>query len=250
MEGKENNSRKVFLSVLGVAILIVAVVGISYAAFTFTNEGAEDNTITTGTITMSYSEPEAGLSLTNELPMDDATGIGRSAVFDFTVSTSATGLVAIPYEVNMTPTFTAAIATSCTGGTATGTETTKESCEALGGTFVQGYEMLPASNVKVYLEAKTTGEYAQVLAPTTIAAKTVEGAPVGGLTASTIRTGSLVLHSTTDDYTAAAGNTTTSYRLRMWIDEDTKVDDWAAGTMYKYALKVNVDSHVDPLGTE
>jgi len=60
---EENNSRKVLLSVLGVAILLVAVVGISFAAYTFTDQSDEANTINTGTITMSYTEPENGIKL-------------------------------------------------------------------------------------------------------------------------------------------------------------------------------------------
>ena len=53
---EDNNSKQVLLSVLGVAILVVAVVGVSFAAFTFSQTGQKVNTISTGTITMSYSE--------------------------------------------------------------------------------------------------------------------------------------------------------------------------------------------------
>ncbi len=251
---EEKNSRKVFLSVLGVSILIVAVVGISYATFTFTNSGAQDNTITTGTITMSYSEPEAGLSLSDELPMTDAAGIERDEYFDFSVSTNVTGKVAIPYEINIVPTFTENTTSSCTVTLDEGVTLNATNCGEAGGTFTQGYDMLPASNVKVYLESNRTDgtNYAQALAPTTIAAKTVNGQPVGGLTASafagtTNRTGALKLLDVTDDYTTAAGNKTTGYRLRMWIDNDTQVELWDNAKVYKYALKVNVDSTVAPL---
>ena len=51
---EESGSKKVLLSVLGVAILVVAVVGISFAAFSFTNT-SDENSIQTGTITMSYA---------------------------------------------------------------------------------------------------------------------------------------------------------------------------------------------------
>ena len=72
---KGNNSKQVLLSVLGVAILVVAVVGVSFAAFSYSKTGEKVNTITTGTITMSYSETTNGINLTNALPMTDGVGM-------------------------------------------------------------------------------------------------------------------------------------------------------------------------------
>ena len=43
-------------------VLIIAVLGVSYAAFRFTGEGSKLNTITTGSITMSYEESDFKLS--------------------------------------------------------------------------------------------------------------------------------------------------------------------------------------------
>ena len=85
---KDNNSKQILLSVLGVAILVVAVVGVSFAAFSYSKTGEKVNTITTGTITMSYSETTNGINLTNALPMTD--GVGKALkdenqYFDFTV---------------------------------------------------------------------------------------------------------------------------------------------------------------------
>lgn len=230
---EENNSRKVFLSVLGVAILIVAVVGISYAAFSFTNTG-EENTITTGTITVSYTEPEAGFTLADELPMSSTVGKTRtvqsasstaSAVFDFTVHTKATGKVAIPYEINFVKTYTAAI---------------------------EGVEVLPDANVRMYLEKGTSAtNYAPAWTDTYPKTADNNTKLVSALTAtgnaSTIRTGSYKLYETTDDYTAAAGETTTYYRLRMWVDEETDMNALTNADGYKFAIKVNVDSRVAPL---
>ena len=70
---EEDNSRKVFLSVLGVAILLVAVVGVSFALYSTSSTG-KDNSISTGTITMSYTEPTNGILLENALPISDAAG--------------------------------------------------------------------------------------------------------------------------------------------------------------------------------
>ena len=75
---KENSSKQVLLSVLGVAILVVAVVGVSFAAFSYSKTGEKVNTITTGTITMEYTEDTNGINLTNALPMSDGVGTNLS----------------------------------------------------------------------------------------------------------------------------------------------------------------------------
>ena len=103
---KDNNSKQVLLSVLGVAILVVAVVGVSFAAFTFSQTGQKVNTISTGTITMSYSEPENGITLTNAMPMEDSTGMALKAAneyFDFSVGAtiSGSGDTTINYAITM-----------------------------------------------------------------------------------------------------------------------------------------------------
>lgn len=103
---EENSSKKVLLSVLGVAILVVAVVGISFAAFS-ASDVSDANTISTGTITMSYSEPDNGISIDDALPMTETTAVSTytesGEVFTFTVSTKASGTLNIPYEINITP---------------------------------------------------------------------------------------------------------------------------------------------------
>ena len=84
-----NSSKQILLSVLGVAILVVAVVGISFAAFTYARPGEKTNTISTGTITMNYSEDTNGIKLENALPMTDTAGKALAAdnqMFDFTAT--------------------------------------------------------------------------------------------------------------------------------------------------------------------
>ena len=76
MEMKENSQKKVLLSVLGVAILVVAVIGISFAAYTTTFKSTA-NTVTTGTVMVSYNEPSQAINVTNAMPMADADGIAH-----------------------------------------------------------------------------------------------------------------------------------------------------------------------------
>ena len=101
-----NSSKQILLSVLGVAILVVAVVGISFAAFSYSKTGSVANTITTGTITMSYSEPTNGINLTNALPITDTAGKalkGDNNTFDFTVGASVSGSTTINYVITALP---------------------------------------------------------------------------------------------------------------------------------------------------
>ena len=180
---KDNNSKQVLLSVLGVAILVVAVVGVSFAAFSYSKTGEKVNTITTGTITMSYSEDTNGINLMDALPMSDEQGkalAGENNVFDFTVAATinGSGTTTINYDVTAT----------------------KESDSTL-----------QDSAVKVYLTDITSDADTQVLAPTKVseltktASSEASGAPSGQYKL------------TTGTFTSAG---THKYRLRMWVADD------------------------------
>ena len=100
-------SKQVFISILSVIMLIIAVIGISFAAFTYSKTGGKVNTITVGTITMDYTEPTNGINLTDALPITDASGkilTGTGNTFDFTVSTNiqGSGTTTINYLITIT----------------------------------------------------------------------------------------------------------------------------------------------------
>ena len=61
-----NSSKQVLLSVIGVAILVVAVVGVSFAFFNYTRTGMP-NTIKTGTIL--FESSQSTISVTNVFPV-------------------------------------------------------------------------------------------------------------------------------------------------------------------------------------
>ena len=87
---------------IGVSIfLLIAVIGVSYAAFNYVSVGKKENVITTGPITMSYKESSNTISINNALPTTDNTGKSRKndgEYFDFTVKSSITGNADINYE--------------------------------------------------------------------------------------------------------------------------------------------------------
>ena len=72
-----DKKKQLLLSIGLVLILVLMIVGISYAAFKFVGEGKKPNTITTGAITMEYTESTNTISMTGALPTTDATGKGK-----------------------------------------------------------------------------------------------------------------------------------------------------------------------------
>ncbi len=224
---EQNQTTQIIASVLAIAILIVAVVGISFAVFTYTKQGERENTITTGSITMSYNEEKPGINITDAMPISDETGKNitsedpksgtvaaeGSGVFDFNVTASITGQTTIYYDI------TAKKEGDCT---------------------------LKDNEVKLYLEKsseETTGyEDDPVLQPTHFTTdsntkKTINDTPDD----------EMLLHS--DTFTSAKASDTHYYRLRMWVDENYGSDDVTGEnfkTAKKFAIKVNVNGSATP----
>ncbi len=180
---KKSSSKQVLLSVLAVAILVVAVVGVSFAFFTYSKQGETVNTITTGTLVFSYNEPNNGILLENAVPMSDEDAkttltSGRN-VFDFTVTSTINGNATINYEI-----------------------TAKESTDQ------SDIGTLESKYVKVSLDKVAGGSETPVKAATYY----------DDLTAGTIATGDKLLG--TGSATNSSGSAvTTTYRLRMWMAE-------------------------------
>ena len=180
---KKSSSKQVLLSVLAVAILVVAVVGVSFAFFTYSKQGETVNTITTGTLVFSYNEPENGILLEDAVPMSDEDAkttltSGRN-VFDFTVTSTINGNATINYEI-----------------------TAKESTDQ------SDIGTLESKYVKVSLDKVDGGSETPVKAAT----------HYDDLTAGTIATGDKLLG--TGSATNSNGSpVTTTYRLRMWMAE-------------------------------
>lgn len=133
---QKNDSKKIIFSLILISILVLSVIGISFASFVQSQKGSKDNTISTGTISMTYTEDTNGISISNAFPMSDDVGkvlSGKNEYFDFTVNTKVSGNVDLIYEV-------AAV---------------KDKASTLSD-----------DDVKIYLEREKNGVYEQVLAPT------------------------------------------------------------------------------------
>lgn len=85
-----NSSKQILLSVIGIAILVVAVIGVSFAFFNYTRTGSV-NTIRTGTIT--FNSTNSVINITNVFPVDKAD-------IDTDVNNVGTGTVTITGSTN------------------------------------------------------------------------------------------------------------------------------------------------------
>ena len=101
------NKKELTISIIGVLVLIVAVVGISYAVWSRTFLGTQENSINTGYISFSYTESDTNtIEIHNAIPISDSNGkmlSGNKNMFDFTVSSKFSGLSSVAYEIYATP---------------------------------------------------------------------------------------------------------------------------------------------------
>lgn len=88
----KNTSKEILLSVMGIAILIIAVVGVSFAFFNYAQEGKTINKINITKMTFLYTEDKTlgnGIALADALPISDMEGEKSSSYFDFTITAEA-----------------------------------------------------------------------------------------------------------------------------------------------------------------
>lgn len=215
---EKQETKNVLISVLGVAILIVAVVGISYAAFTFSQNGNSDNTVTTGTISMSYTESDTNvISIDNAMPTSDNAGKELTDKFDFSVSSTISGAATVNYEVR------------ARNVELTDEEKTGESPKVA----------LDPSDVKLYLEKENSSNYEEVLAPKLF---TIDSTT--SLTNPVVDTNTMLLYTGSFTNDSDTSNTyTENFRLRMWLKNDAVISTSAK----TFKIKVDVFASVNKI---
>ena len=181
-------------------VLLITVIGISYAAFNYSGVGQKLNTITTGAISMNYIESSNVISMNNALPTTDNTGkkrLNTGEYFDFTVKSSIKGNTDINYEI--------------------------AAKEESGNTF-------SGKNIKFYLtKVNSDGTEEEAMPPKTYSEDTTSniytGRPADMMS---LFVGNL----------SQQGDTEIKYRLRLWVDESYNPQNDNGGLIYK--VKVNV----------
>ena len=175
-----DKKKQLLLSIGLVLILVLMIVGISYAAFKFVGEGKKPNTITTGAITMEYTESTNTISMTGALPTTDATGKVRLTAgeyFDFTIKSSIQGNANINWEI------TAEDVTTAT-------------------------RKIDGKNIKLYLTKLNGDNEEEVMAPKVYTTESTENTYTGRpANMMSLAKGTM------------SASETTNYRLRMYVDE-------------------------------
>ena len=194
-----DKKKQLLLSIGLVLILVLMIVGISYAAFKFVGLGNKHNTITTGAITMEYEESTNTISMTGALPTTDATGKVRLTAgeyFDFTIKSNIQGNANINWEI-------------------AAEDITPSSAKKMDG-----------KNIKLYLTKLNGDKEEEVMAPKVYTTESTENTYTGRPTnMMSLAIGTM------------SASETTNYRLRMYVDEDYNPQGDGGGL--SFSVKIN-----------
>ncbi len=206
-KGIRRMRNKKLFTIIICLFIIVATIGVTYAAFSFSQEGNIENSLETGTITMTYTEGKTGITLNEAYPISDEKGkilTGENNVFDFTVQANLSRKVPIGYEITAVK------------------------------IPIIDTPSLEDDEVKLYLERAVDPDttYQEILAPTHFLPsdeQTEIGSPIGSMI---IDSGTFINQ----------GTTIHNYRLRLWVDENAPLQ---SGEVKKYGIRINVYAKQD-----
>ena len=182
-----------------IIVMLLAIIGVSYAAFNYSKTGAKLNSITTGSITMSYTESDSIISIDKALPTRDETGkvrLKEGEYFDFTVSSEIVGDININYEISAKDVTTS-------------------------------NRKIDGSNIKMYLTRLTDNGEEELMSPETynekVNANSYTGRPTGEMSL----------------YTSSMSSSGSNrYRLRMWVDEKYNPQDDGGNLQFSVKINV------------
>ena len=184
-----------------ILLMVIALIGVSWAVFNYSALGTKVNTITTGSITMSYEESDNTISLNGALPTTDKTGMVRLNPGEycvFTVSSQISGDVNINYEISAK-------------------DVTSSDVKKIDG-----------SNIKLYLTRLTSdGTEEQVMSPRVYTEESTSnnftGRPANEMSLYT---------------SSMSSSESNKYRLRMYVDEE--YNPQGDGGNLTFSVKINV----------
>ena len=215
-----DKDQKSLVLVLGIALLAVAIIGGAFA-FGSLIVYSGTNTIQTGVINFSYTEPSSNVSISQDDTVSDNDGKVLNDYFEFTVSVAATGTVDLAYYIYVTP---------------------------------ENGNTLASQDIKIYLSkinslSDSVLSETQVVAPKTI--DTLIPFTTTPLVYSAL-SNNLLLHTGTFSFNNEAQKYH-YYRLRIWLDSSSPssgiiIDNdgpthSAKMTGGNYQIKVNVYGH-------
>ena len=161
-------------------VMVLAIIGVSYAAFSYNRQGTGVNKITTGDLSMEYTETDNVITLNRALPTTDATGMVRlndGEYFDFTITSNISNNTNINYEISAKD-------------------------------VTSSDRKIDGSNIKLYLTELVDGEEKELMTPEVYneetSSNTYTGRPANEMSLYTSSMNSSEEH---------------QYRLRMYVDE-------------------------------
>jgi len=99
------NKKTLILSIIGILVLVIAVVGVSFAMYSFTGTGSKTNVIQTGSITLNVDKAEGNsFTFDGTYPMSDDKGIDQannSATVGVSADWDTTSPITIKYDLGI-----------------------------------------------------------------------------------------------------------------------------------------------------
>ena len=99
---EDNNKKTLILSIIGILVLVIAVVGVSFAMYSFTGNGTKENVIPNGTVSMNFTEGSNHIELTDKYSMTDAEGIKQDKTNFGVTATWGSSKLTIKYDIGIT----------------------------------------------------------------------------------------------------------------------------------------------------
>ncbi len=200
----QTESKQILLSIISIAVLIIAFVGVSYATFVTVFEDSQINGISTGTISLKLKNENGALSMENAMPVSDADGmmLDDNNVYDFEVQSMLSAQTTLNYEIYVEK-----------------IKTDKPT--------------LSNSDVRFYLEKYEDNAYKSTL----ITQNPQPFIPLENNSFLGSKKGSMILYSgTLSNMTSHDKEIKDSFRLRMWVAQDTVIDSISRD----FNIKLNV----------
>ena len=200
----QTESKQILLSIISIAVLIIAFVGVSYATFVTVFEDSQINGISTGTISLKLKNENGALSMENAMPVSDVDGmmLDDNNVYDFEVQSMLSAQTTLNYEIYVEK-----------------IKTDKPT--------------LSNSDVRFYLEKYEDNAYKSTL----ITQNPQPFTPLENNSFLGSKKGSMILYSgTLSNMTSHDKEIKDSFRLRMWVAQDTVIDSISRD----FNIKLNV----------
>ena len=200
----QTESKQILLSIISIAVLIIAFVCVSYATFVTVFEDSQINGISTGTISLKLKNENGALSMENAMPVSDADGmmLDDNNVYEFEVQSMLSAQTTLNYEIYVEK-----------------IKTDKPT--------------LSNSDVRFYLEKYEDNAYKSTL----ITQNPQPFIPLENNSFLGSKKGSMILYSgTLSNMTSHDKEIKDSFRLRMWVAQDTVIDSISRD----FNIKLNV----------